>query len=319
MWKEGAEVEDEVEELINKMGNMSLDDATYTAMYLRACRLNPMVQHIVESPNDRRRRLSPPSRYNRDQAPHYDRRPGTPGGDGKCFGCGEFGHSMNRCPQIQQLVAQGVLTRDQAGKYVLKNGERITRQGLDEPLVKAVRRITGNQSNYISYNSDPDWYDFEPYHSYYGNSTSQYDYETNYISFGEDDYPVVPDGETYVARYDAQATQYGYWTDDEDEVAPYMYPVTRNTKSTTTSRKEKIDNTWTPARREEAKKKTRDLEDPFPSPAAKKAAAKPTPVKVPKPVEVQRPTFDPMDDDVIMEDKTEPKSAKSSTSKEKAN
>lgn len=311
--KTSSKEEDEVQELIKKMGNMSLDNAMYAAIYLRACSLNSMVQHIVGSPNDRRWRLSSQSQYNRDreQPPHYDRRPRTSGGSGKCYGCGEFGHSMNSCPQIQQLVTQGILTKDQTGKYVLKSGERITRQGLNEPLVKAVQRVTGNTSHYISFNSEPDWYDFEAYHSYYGNDASEYDWENNYISFDED-YPVVPQEDNYVAHYDAHATQYGYWSDDEDTLAPFMYPVTRNTKSTTTNRKDRTENTRTPAKREEAKRKNRELENPFPSPAAKKAAAKPTPVRNPQPVDVPRSTFDPSDDDVIMKDPAKEKTKKTS-------
>jgi hypothetical protein len=36
----------------------------------------------------------------------------------RCFGCGEFGHTITRCQEIEDLVAAGVITRDKDGRVV---------------------------------------------------------------------------------------------------------------------------------------------------------------------------------------------------------
>ncbi|TBU21356.1 hypothetical protein BD311DRAFT_678605, partial [Dichomitus squalens] len=66
-----------------------------------------------------------------------------------CYGCGEVGHGMYVCPQLNDLIVKGVLKRDSDNRYVMSDGSRIPRVP-NETLVKAVQRLRPAQSNYVA-------------------------------------------------------------------------------------------------------------------------------------------------------------------------
>jgi hypothetical protein len=66
----------------------------------------------------------------------------------ECFGCGEKGHGMSRCPAINDLIGRGVLTRDHGGRIIHKDGNAIRRFG-NETYVQAIERENRPLSNLI--------------------------------------------------------------------------------------------------------------------------------------------------------------------------
>ena len=83
-----------------------------------------------------------------------------------CYGCGKTGHGMNACPEINLLMTNGTIDRDQTGRIVMKDGSRIFRN-TDEPFVVAIQRQTGATTHYIT---------ADPKLSYYSQATiKEYD------------------------------------------------------------------------------------------------------------------------------------------------
>ena len=172
-----------VEDLINKLNKMSVNDQDYAGLYLRACKLNPMVKDVLESLS--RQKQAPP-RQRADQ-PRRDNNGAPPFGrpsarsDTRCYGCGEQGHMTARCPAIADYISKGIVTKDPAsGRVTLKNGNPIMRLR-DETLKAAIVRATQTQSNFITVNHASV--------NYYESSCS--DNEEEYTSYTETDTPIA--------------------------------------------------------------------------------------------------------------------------------
>lgn len=166
----------EVEELITQMNKLSVNDPSYSILYFRAYQLNPIITDLVPKPIERQAianrlnlRTAPapyqssnqPSQesgnnsgFNRPPPPHF-RTGGNayrqlPPDERRCFGCGGTGHTMFFCEEINKLLKEGVVTKDNAGKIVMANGMYIRRISPEEPLTTAVERLRPVQSNYIA-------------------------------------------------------------------------------------------------------------------------------------------------------------------------
>ncbi|KIP02205.1 hypothetical protein PHLGIDRAFT_79469, partial [Phlebiopsis gigantea 11061_1 CR5-6] len=72
-------------------------------------------------------------------SPVVQRRSTALGKSQRCFGCGGQGHGMRMCTQLQELASQGIIIRDNQGRYVMKNGDQIAKASFDEPLAQATR------------------------------------------------------------------------------------------------------------------------------------------------------------------------------------
>jgi hypothetical protein len=153
----------EVEGLIRQMNLLAQDDPQYGLAYYRALKLDPDVSKVVSSPAFRRingpglvkgnvntyQSLAlPQPTLNVGSAgaspqilvPDRNIRPPPPKpGEMECFGCGEKGHGMSRCPTINNLLGKGVLTRDHGGRIIHKDGTAIRRFG-GETYVQAIER-----------------------------------------------------------------------------------------------------------------------------------------------------------------------------------
>ena len=57
---------------------------------------------------------------------------------------------MGQCPEMLQLLTEGTVIKDAAGKYALANGAMIRRQTPDETLAAAAKRLKAVQANYVS-------------------------------------------------------------------------------------------------------------------------------------------------------------------------
>jgi hypothetical protein len=65
------------------------------------------------------------------------------------------GHGMSTCPQINELINKGILTRDRAGRVIHSNGSAIRRVG-DENFLQAYEREARPVTHFITIRSDSD-------------------------------------------------------------------------------------------------------------------------------------------------------------------
>jgi hypothetical protein len=150
---------DEVEGLIARMARMGLDDPQYAALYYRATKLDEKVREQLMAPVHRNapqitatrpsRAPTPPpstarSSINAGVATYPNSIPlargPAIGAASVCFGCGKTGHRVNDCEEIRKLEGNGVIRRDENGRYVLTDGGRIHR-AMGEPIASAVERM----------------------------------------------------------------------------------------------------------------------------------------------------------------------------------
>ena len=163
----------EVEGLIRQMNLLTQDDPQYGLAYYRALKLDPDVSKIVGGPAFRTmsgqghmrgnvntyQSLGPPQPIqnagsaNPSQPAFMDDRNARPppprSNEMQCFGCGQKGHGMSRCPAVSDLIARGVLTRDHGGRIMHKDGSAIRRFG-NETYVQAIERENRPLSSLIT-------------------------------------------------------------------------------------------------------------------------------------------------------------------------
>ena len=156
---------------------MSLTDPEYGVLYFRACTMNPFVSSIVRPPVVGRPPINTRSPATLQTSPPMNIQAAKPASQSPtngatrppmtCYGCGKTGHGMNACPEINSLMANGTIDRDQTGRIVMKDhGSRIFRK-TDEPFVVAIQRQTGATTHYIT---------ADPKLSYYSQATiKEYD------------------------------------------------------------------------------------------------------------------------------------------------
>ncbi|KAI0323635.1 hypothetical protein GY45DRAFT_1349747 [Cubamyces sp. BRFM 1775] len=127
--------EKEFEELVEKMRKLS---ACTMKPIAAECLPRPQVNQAVPDRFDGRRMMPPHmSRPDPNRFLSYRQPPLNTGG---CFGCGEAGHIMGECPQIQKYLKDGLLLKDFRGRLTLPDGS-ILRRNQGETWVQAVKRI----------------------------------------------------------------------------------------------------------------------------------------------------------------------------------
>ncbi|EPT00031.1 hypothetical protein FOMPIDRAFT_1123326, partial [Fomitopsis schrenkii] len=142
-----------------QMNHMSLSDPEYGILYLKACRMDPLVASVVRPPMiaptqpvQAAQPLAstpvPPAPPSSMPPPNRAANPPPSRADMKCFGCGATGHGINNCQTIIDLVSQGVVARDASGRLVMKDGSRIYR-GMDEPFVTAIQRQASTATSHF--------------------------------------------------------------------------------------------------------------------------------------------------------------------------
>jgi hypothetical protein len=72
-----------------------------------------------------------------------------------CYGCGERGHGMGRCPRINDLIDRDIFAKDQAGRIVYKDGSQVRRLR-DETYIQAYEREQKPSSHLIMVADDSD-------------------------------------------------------------------------------------------------------------------------------------------------------------------
>lgn len=225
---------DSMEDIVNRMSQLSLDDPAYSTLYFQALSQYPQLEKLVLRP--RRASVSNARVFERQPPPHISPGPvGTPmtsRDERQCYACGGAGHTMAMCQAMQELINQGLAQKNEFGRYSLKDGSLIRRQP-NETLVQAVRRLATPQSNYIALEQ---------------------------VAHAQEDREVYHTVFEGLRGYDEQ-----YSTDEEsyqDQSAATL-AAQRTTKSTTTARKEKMDSypkEIHPRKAWEARRKERDGE-----------------------------------------------------------
>lgn len=308
--------EDGVEEMIEQLNKMSIDDPAYGTLYYRACLANPIVREIVPSPINGRKRSSSASRsgqdFEREAPPHFrNSRPPPSSANSGCYGCGGTGHAMYMCPKMKDLMDQGIVKRDEAGRYVMHDGTRIWRKGPDESIASAALKQAPGQAHLADMLHQGEM-DYETFNEMYPVSapTTHYIYAPQVETDDDEDsfneaYPCLPAEDEHVMEEVMESS-------DSDA---YTYAADRPVRSTRTARKEQFSGVWPPERRTEAKKADKDKAEkkavptPFkenvtPRPVAKKPSApKPVPRFMDQqPIETRKPNFDANDSDIMMDD-----------------
>jgi hypothetical protein len=149
---------DEMEDLIEQMGRMSISDPDYVQLYYRVLSLNPFLARCLKAPSSftRQSRVSPsyssinppmpiansiqnPPMIN----PRYNQSMSM-GAPITCYGCGIVGHGISQCPKIEELIQTGVLVRGANRKISFKDGTPIFRVG-NETIIQATERIKASK------------------------------------------------------------------------------------------------------------------------------------------------------------------------------
>jgi hypothetical protein len=142
---------DDVAELIDKLGRLSLEDPAYAALYFLITTKAPSTTEWLAKPvrkeakaqsfgtNNTSTTVTATNSNSNSSAPsptsnsQRSNRPLT------CFGCGEDGHTTTRCKKCDDLIKQGVIKRDETNKIVWADGSPIRRYS-DENILEAVQR-----------------------------------------------------------------------------------------------------------------------------------------------------------------------------------
>jgi hypothetical protein len=198
----------EVEELIQQLNSMSLNDPQYGYLYFKAIKIDKDVEKVVKRPyigvpqgNNSRSPVTAAPGQKRDIPPHMTPQ-NPPAADGyiprpplKCFGCGELGHGISRCQQVDEMIGSGILSKDHGGRIVKGDGTYIRRISQDETLVAAIEREKRNnqpQSNLVIIGESQPSYLIENFDSRPDKDEIEGAWETEIDSDGEVGHFVLP-------------------------------------------------------------------------------------------------------------------------------
>ena len=224
----------EVDELVERLQNMSIDHPSYGITYYKAivldgrlkdCLKKPQVEFTAPSTHNSRQykvgqrvfQISPATQPDDRRSQRLKRPP--PSGerpyvwDDRCYGCGGRGHGIRSCQKITGLLNDGTILRDEnTGHITMYNGEYI-RKHQGEFLADAIMRMTDFQSqskgraNLAIIKPSNCFYNQEEDEDSDNESNSDYDEYEEYDDSDEDEIE-------YAEDYDEEAYEY---SEDEEE------------------------------------------------------------------------------------------------------
>jgi hypothetical protein len=164
---------EEIENLIDKMTQMSINDVSYGKTYYRAIVLEPRLEswlpHPVLLPQGSQQRTPmnnshpppPPqnqaprrNNWNAGPAPGQMNNSAPPPLD-HCFGCNGKGHGLRSCQRIQELLNAQIIQRDPRSQQIHMNGggfiQRLQGESLAEAAIRLNGAVTGTVQNHLFY------------------------------------------------------------------------------------------------------------------------------------------------------------------------
>ncbi|KAJ7588706.1 hypothetical protein C8J56DRAFT_1049627 [Mycena floridula] len=158
----------ELDALIDKMRTMEITDARYQGLYMQAYLINPVIARIVKQPPNPNETMQvaqqTPAVQSVQTGPPltgpnlipvagngYQGAPATMQSfqEEGCFGCGLGGHMLRNCQRVNDLVMEGLVTRDDLGRLRYLNGNLVRRiNGLY--LADSVVRTINSQAPALS-------------------------------------------------------------------------------------------------------------------------------------------------------------------------
>jgi hypothetical protein len=282
--KKASATHNEVEDLIQQMSKLSLDDQRYGLLYYKALKLDPDIVHCVKAPQVQANLSNQNRSSNRPATsgtPNITPLPGTSASNNNrepshCYGCGNKGHNMQSCFQVDNLIKTGVFIKQPNGRLAHADGTSIRRQ-TGETFVQAAERYQREKKNRAQSH-------------FFALGDSQSDY---YLSDADDD---DDDEEVYVMP----AFKHQLQNDDT-----YVMAAERTTRRIAEARKEVLDGVYPPSRKLKGKENTDPkvkVIPPVPTgptkfgPAHVQAKRQPTPTVQPTPqTGVKLPTQFPVD------------------------
>lgn len=191
-----------------------------------------------------------------------------------CYGCGEVGHRIGQCRQIENLLERNIIARDLRGRLMWKDGSQIQRDSGHEPFARAIERQTG-QAHLVTL-----------------------------AAFKQKRRPkmVAPDREDPGDVSDSEESDYA---ESEEFEAMEVHRPERVSKE---ARRQVMKEVVLPARNPGARGKENKKPEKAPRQSGlQKATEKRVNEPVLVPVQVQPPTFDADKDDDLMEDVSPPR------------
>ncbi|PPQ89489.1 hypothetical protein CVT25_012252, partial [Psilocybe cyanescens] len=136
---------DEVENLIKEMTKLTISEPNYAVYYFRAVKLEPSLAGMLVAPAIMNATVPQQPKQPSSFAPpppqqtQYMQHARTSLADMTCYGCNQQGHGMNTCPGLADLASKKVITRDSSNRIVFADGSRIFRV-MGESIIQAVQR-----------------------------------------------------------------------------------------------------------------------------------------------------------------------------------
>src|SRR5882757_7828183 len=107
------------------MSQLTIQDPNYAVYYFQIMKLDPDIGKLLAPPPF----LNTPRMPSISSSPPFTNtvpaRPQTNFSEVLCYGCLQKGHTMTRCASLAELANQGVVVRNDYGKWMMKDGRSI--------------------------------------------------------------------------------------------------------------------------------------------------------------------------------------------------
>src|SRR5467141_3148541 len=153
---------EDIADLIDKLGELKINDPKYPAMYFRVIIRAPQMIPFLEKPSTRQTEiptLTGPSGPIR--APAASSQVPQASNGGTCYFCGQTGHGVRRCSLCENMISAGSIVRNDQGRITWPDGSNIAR-AFNENILTAVNRELASRTkttNLIRATSTPQEHD----------------------------------------------------------------------------------------------------------------------------------------------------------------
>ena len=135
---------DEIANLIDKLGKMSIHDSNYRSMYFKVITFAPHMGPFFKLPPRNQDRSTPDASPTASTPPPRPKTPtSTYSGPIICYCCGEAGHGTRQFPTAKEMVQAGTIIRNDTGRIMWKDGTTILHVG-NETILAAINRELAN-------------------------------------------------------------------------------------------------------------------------------------------------------------------------------